>query len=136
MQICAASVIGRTGTGQIQNTYGIRVGVDQEMDVTNITGITAAEAAFQAAQERFDIAAQENMEDFQTVFQSALGMVEETNDFHNDAESAVIQFALGKSENTHDLLIAQSKANMALQYTVAVKDKLLEAYREIMQMQV
>lgn len=106
------------------------------MDVSNITGATAAEAAFVEAQEQFRIAAQENVEDFETVFQSALGMVGEANDLHNDAESAMIQFALGKSENTHDLLIAQSKANMALQYTVAVKDKLLEAYREIMQMQV
>ena len=48
----------------------------------------------------------------------------------------MIQFAMGQSENTHDLLVAQSKANIALQYTVAVKDKLQEAYREIMQMQI
>ncbi len=48
----------------------------------------------------------------------------------------MIQFAMGQSENTHDLLIAQSKANIALQYTVSVKDKVIEAYREIMQMQI
>ena len=101
------------------------------MDAANITGVTGAEAAFAAAQKQFLIAAQENSEDFETVFQSALGMVEETNDFHNDAESAMIQFAMGQSENTHDLLIAQSKANIALQYTVSVKDKVIEAYREI-----
>ncbi len=106
------------------------------MDVTSITGTVAAEAAFAAAQKQFDIAAQENTEDFETVFQSALGMVNETNDLHNDAESAMIQFAMGQSENTHDLLIAQSKANISLQYTAAVRDKLLEAYREIMQMQI
>ena len=106
------------------------------MDAVNITGVTGAEAAFAAAQKQFLIAAQENSEDFETVFQSALGMVEETNDFHNDAESAMIQFAMGQSENTHDLLIAQSKANIALQYTVSVKDKVIEAYREIMQMQI
>ncbi len=106
------------------------------MDISSVTGITKAESAFEMAQERFKIAAQEDQEHFETVFQSALGMVEETNDLHNDAESAMIQFALGKSENTHDLLIAQSKANIALQYTVAVKDKLQEAYREIMQMQI
>lgn len=106
------------------------------MDVRNVTGATEAEAAFLAAQKQFNIAAQENVEDFETVFQSALGMVEETNDLHNDAESAMIQFAMGQSENTHDLLIAQSKANISLQYTVAVKDKLLEAYRELMQMQI
>lgn len=106
------------------------------MDVGSVTGASAAEKAFLEAGKRFDVAAQENMEDFETVFQSALGMVNETNDLHNDAESAMIQFAMGQSENTHDLLIAQTKANIALQYTVAVKDKLLEAYREIMQMQI
>ena len=31
---------------------------------------------------------------------------------------------------------AQTKANTALQYTVAVRDKLLEAYQQIMQMQI
>ena len=106
------------------------------MDVSGITGTSAAEATFLAAQKKFNIAAQEEVEDFETVFQSAIGMVNETNDLHNDAESAMIQFAMGQSENTHDLLIAQSKANISLQYTAAVKDKLLEAYREIMQMQI
>ncbi len=104
------------------------------MNVTNVT--EASEAAFEAAQQRFRIAAQEETEDFHTVFQSALGAVNETNDLHNQANSEVIRFALGESENTHDLLIAQNKANMALQYTVAVKDKLIEGYREIMQMQI
>ena len=106
------------------------------MDVSGVSQASSAEAAFLAAQRQFEVAAQENTEDFGTVFQSALGMVEETNDLHNDAESAMIQFAMGQSENTHDLLVEQSKANIALQYTVAVKDKLQEAYREIMQMQI
>lgn len=103
------------------------------MDVTSITNV---ENAFLAAEERFRIAAQENQEDFQTVFQSALSMIDETSDLHNQADSEVIRFALGEAENTHDLLIAQNKANMALQYTVAVKDKLIDAYRELMQMQI
>lgn len=104
------------------------------MAISNIAGVS--ENAFEAAQERFRIAAQEYDEDFETVLQSAIGMVDETNALHNQAESAMMQFALGESENTHDLLIAQSKANISLQYTVAVKDKILEAYREIMQMQI
>ncbi len=106
------------------------------MDVSGITGASQAEEVYQSAQKQFEIAAQENTEDFETVFQSALGMINETNDLHNEAESEMIRFAMGQSENTHDLLIAQSKANIALQYTVAVKDKLQEAYREIMQIQI
>lgn len=73
---------------------------------------------------------------FQKIFQSALNMLNETSDMQNRAESAEIQFALGLSSNTHDLQIAQEKANIALQYTVAVRDKVIEAYKEIMNMQI
>ena len=39
---------------------------------------------------------------------------------------------MGLTHNTHDRTIALQKASTALQYTVAVRDKLLEAYKEIM----
>lgn len=73
---------------------------------------------------------------FSTVFQSALNMLQETSDLQNQAESEEIKFALGLSDNTHDLQIAQEKANIALQYTVAVRDKVIEGYKEIMSMQI
>ena len=41
-----------------------------------------------------------------------------------------------EAENPHDLLIAETKANVALQYTVAVRDKLIDGYKEIMQMSI
>ena len=44
-------------------------------------------------------------------------------------------FALGESE-IHDLAIAQQKANIALQYTVAVRDRFISPYQEIMQIQI
>ena len=78
----------------------------------------------------------ENAGDFSSILDSMLNSVDETNTLQNQAEAAAIQFALGESENTHDLLIAQTKANTALQYTVAVRDKLIEAYQQIMQMQI
>jgi len=53
-----------------------------------------------------------------------------------DAENEKIKWALGETENTHDLTIALQKASSALQYTVAVRDKFLEAYKELMQMQI
>ena len=78
----------------------------------------------------------ESAGDFSSILDSMLNSVNETNTLQNQAEAAAIQFALGESDNTHDLLIAQTKANTALQYTVAVRDKLLEAYQQIMQMQI
>lgn len=71
---------------------------------------------------------------FGSILNTAMNMINETNDYQNAAESAEIQFALGESASTHELAVAQQKANLALEYTVAVRDKVLEAYKEIMNM--
>lgn len=73
---------------------------------------------------------------FGSILDVAMNMINETNDYQNAAESAEIQFALGEAVSTHELAVAQQKANIALQYTVAVRDKVLEAYKEIMNMSV
>ena len=78
----------------------------------------------------------ESAGDFSSILDSMLNSLEETNTLQNQAEASAIQFAMGESENMHDLLVAQTKANTALQYTVAVRDKLIEAYQQIMQMQI
>lgn len=101
------------------------------MDITSISNISS-EYIRTAAENTY----KEKSEDFESLFQSMMGMVGETNELQNAAESAEIQFALGESVNTHDLQVAQEKANTALQYTVAVRDKLLQAYQEIMNMQI
>lgn len=73
---------------------------------------------------------------FGKIFDSAFNMLNETQALENKAEEMEIQMALGDAVNTHDLAIAQTKASLALQYTVAVRDKFLEAYNQIMNMQV
>uniref|UniRef100_UPI004056968F flagellar hook-basal body complex protein FliE n=1 Tax=Agathobacter sp. TaxID=2021311 RepID=UPI004056968F len=102
------------------------------MDISSISAISSEYLKNYSS----NIVSDEETESFSSIFDSMIQTLEETNDLHNKAESAEIQFALGESENTHDLLIAQTKATVALQYTVAVRDKLLDAYREIMQMQI
>lgn len=74
-------------------------------------------------------------ESFESLFQSALSMINDTNSLTNAAEEEEMKYALGISTNTHDLQIAQSKANTSLQYTVAVRNKVVEAYKEIMNLQ-
>jgi flagellar hook-basal body complex protein FliE len=73
---------------------------------------------------------------FEVFLNSAIDNINTTNSYLSDAENEEIKFALGETENTHDLTIALQKASTALQYTVAVRDKLLEAYKEIMNMQI
>ena len=73
---------------------------------------------------------------FDSILNSAIDTINATNYYSAQAKEAKIAFALGETESTHDLTIALQKASTALQYTVAVRDKFLEAYREIMNMQI
>lgn len=73
---------------------------------------------------------------FSAVFNSAVNSLNTTNKYLSDAENEEIKLALGQTDNTHDLAVALQKASTALQYTVAVRDKFLEAYKEIMNMQI
>ena len=70
-------------------------------------------------------------ESFDNILATAMNMVKETNNYQNNAEEEEIKFALGKSTNTHELLVAQEKANIALSYTVAVRDKVIDAYADL-----
>lgn len=103
------------------------------MDIASLTGITSDYLN--------NVAANNNLLDtsddsFQSVLDSALNVLTETNDLQNDAQAAQIEFALGEADNPHDMQIAAKKALTALQYTTAVRDKMLESYREIMNMQI
>lgn len=73
---------------------------------------------------------------FDSMLHTAIDNLNTTNSFLSDAEDEKIKWALGETENTHDLTIALEKASTALQYTVAIRDKLLDAYKELIQMQI
>jgi flagellar hook-basal body complex protein FliE len=72
---------------------------------------------------------------FESLFEAAKNLIEETNNYTNAAEEAEMAYALGLMDNTHDLQIAQQKANLAIQYTVAIRNQVLDAYKEIMNLQ-
>ena len=72
---------------------------------------------------------------FDSLLQSAMDMITETNDYTNEAAEAELSYAMGITNSTHDLQVAQMKANISLQYTVAVRNAVIEAYKEIMQLQ-
>ena len=79
---------------------------------------------------------EENEDMFGAIFGAALSNISSTNKYLSDAENEEIKLAMGKSNSTHDLAIALQKASTALQYTVTLKNSFLEAYRQIMNMQI
>jgi flagellar hook-basal body complex protein FliE len=73
---------------------------------------------------------------FDSIYNAAISLVDGTNTYIEDAQQAEVDFALGNMTSAHELGVVQQKASLALQYTVAIRDKLLEAYKEIMNIQI
>ncbi len=72
---------------------------------------------------------------FGKIFDSAISMIDETNQYQKDATQLQVDFATGKTDDILAVTMAQEKAMATLTYTVQVTNKMLEAYREIMQIQ-
>jgi len=73
---------------------------------------------------------------FGSILDAAVGNINNTNDLLSTQENEELKWMMGISENTHDLTMAVGKAQTALNYTIALRDKLLDAYKEIMQIQI
>ena len=64
-----------------------------------------------------------------------VGALENLNGLHAQADSLAIQAATGDLADIHDYTIAATEAEIATQLTVAVRDKAVEAFNEILRMQ-
>ncbi len=78
----------------------------------------------------------ESRQVFENIYKAAIGQIEETNALQKQSEQLTTDFAAGKTENIAEVMIASNKATIAIQYTVRLRDKLMDAYNEIMRMQV
>jgi flagellar hook-basal body complex protein FliE len=59
-----------------------------------------------------------------------------TNDLLVESQELTNDFAAGKTDNIHQVMIAAEKANIALQFTMQIRNKIMDAYNEIMRMQI
>ncbi|NLZ38509.1 MAG: flagellar hook-basal body complex protein FliE [Firmicutes bacterium] len=58
------------------------------------------------------------------------------NELQLKAEAAAIDLALGEVEDVHQAMIAMEQAKLAMELTVQVRNKIVDAYQEIMRMQI
>jgi flagellar hook-basal body complex protein FliE len=70
---------------------------------------------------------------FATLLQQGL---ERVDGLQHEADAAARAFALGQAPSVHDTMIAMEKADVSLRLTTKVRNKVVEAYQEIMRMQV
>ena len=69
---------------------------------------------------------------FADILQSSIGKV---NELQTERGAMVTSFASGETQNVHELMIAMQKAGLAMTMTAAVRNKVMEAYRELSRMQ-
>lgn len=62
--------------------------------------------------------------------------VEEANSLQKDADQLTESFLEGGPVEIHQMLIAMEKADLALRETMEIRNKLVEAYKEIEKMQI
>jgi len=62
--------------------------------------------------------------------------LDRVNDMQKEADKAIEDFAAGKTRNIHETMIAVNKADIAFRLTMQVRNKIVEAYQEVMRTQV
>jgi|WetSurMetagenome_2_1015567.scaffolds.fasta_scaffold440545_2 flagellar hook-basal body complex protein FliE len=70
---------------------------------------------------------------FGEMLNQALGQV---NDMQQQADTLATQVSTGEIENVHQAVISMEKSVLALELTVQVRNRVVEAYQELMKTQI
>jgi flagellar hook-basal body complex protein FliE len=62
--------------------------------------------------------------------------VDQVNMYQSQADTAVKELVAGRSKNIHETMLTIERADTSLKLAMQVRNKILDAYREIMRMQV
>ena len=103
-------------------------GIDQMLSVLRATSAQAGNRTAEAQ------SATAGGADFAQILQNSISQVNQTQ---QQAEGMAANFAAGDGNaNLHEVMIALQKANVSFQEMVQVRNKLVTAYHDVMNMQV
>jgi flagellar hook-basal body complex protein FliE len=69
-------------------------------------------------------------------FEALQKSMEDVNTSQIQADNSIKDLVAGKSKNIHETMLAIQKADLSLKTMMQVRNKILEAYKEIIRMQV
>lgn len=100
------------------------------MEINNINRLNSIKLG---STDTFSEKSSEGTVSFSTFLKESLDKV---NLLEKEVKEYDLKIATGELENIHEAMIAAQKADIALQLTMQVRNKVLDAYREIMRMQI
>ena len=62
--------------------------------------------------------------------------VDDVNSLQNNADKSIEKLATGEITDVHQVMIAVEEANTAMEFMLEIRNKIVEAYQEIMRMPV
>ena len=82
------------------------------------------------------ISTEHKANDFDINFKEFLvNSIEKLNQYEKTSNEMGLLLATGEIDNIQDVMIANQKAEITLQFAIEVKNQILDAYREIMRIQ-
>ncbi len=96
----------------------------QGINLVNNTIATATPTKINSASENIN---------FKDLLVDALNNV---NTLEQESDKMTEDFIAGRTDDIHSVLIAADKASISLQFITEVRNKVMEAYQEIMRMQI
>lgn len=63
-------------------------------------------------------------------------LVSKVNDLQAQSDRSIQDLASGENKNLHEVMIAMEKASLSFQFMSQVRNKAVEAYQEVMRLQV
>jgi flagellar hook-basal body complex protein FliE len=62
--------------------------------------------------------------------------IEQVNEYQHEADTSIKELVAGRNKNIHETMLAVERADTSLKLMMQVRNKVLDAYKEIMHMQV
>ncbi len=105
------------------------------MSSINIDNMASVGKIYDVYQTPLQKKAENNSDAFTAIFDASVNLIDETSSYQKEAKQLQLDFASGKTDDIIGVTLAQEKAMTALNFTVQVTNKVVDAYKEIMQIQ-
>ncbi len=102
--------------------------------MTSIQGLNGINANLMSKQQ--SIAKLTGSESFTYALDAAKNLIDSNIESEKIVSQKTVDFMTGKNDNVVDLMVAQEKSSILLQYTLQVRNGLMNAYKEIMNLPV